>query len=106
MTIAGEWETGVVSPLRGVRRKLKTRDGQDALRQLVKEAELAAEREVQTGLDALARRQMTPSPDPLAEPRARRTLAAYVRAAGAAKTAGFSVALLEKVAGLTVPRLD
>lgn len=106
MMIAGEWDSSVVAPLRGVRRKLKARSDQAPLRQRVKEAELAAEREVQAELESLAQRQLPAAPNDDAAPRARRTLAAYARAAGAAKTAGFSVTLLEKVAGLTVPRPD
>lgn len=105
IAIAAGWETDVVAPLRGVRRTLKARGGADALRQQVKEAELGAERELGGALEAFALRHLSPAPDGDSHSRARRTLAAYARAAGAAKTAGFSVSLLEKVAGLTVPRL-
>ncbi len=106
MQISGEWEENIVAPLRQVRRKLKTCGGPEALRLQVKEAELSAEREVQSALEAMARRQLSPASDEDAGSRARRTLAAYARAAGAAKTSGFSVSLLEKLAGLTVLRLN
>jgi hypothetical protein len=105
MLIAGDWEGEIVEPLRRVRRKLEAHGGAQRLRQQVKDAELAAEWEVQNALEDLARRHLRPASDPDALFRARRALAAYSRAAGVATTAGFSVALLEKVARLTFPRL-
>lgn len=104
MLIADAWESDVVAPIRRVRRTLKSRPDAEALRAQVKAVELAAELDLQSKLEELAHRHLHESPGNDAESRARRTLAAYARAAGAAKTAGFSVSLLEKVASLTVVR--
>lgn len=106
MMIARDWEDEIVAPLRRARRALKSRDSAAPLRAKIKDAELAAEREVQSALDAFSQRALPPAPAGDAIVRARRSLAAYARAAGAAKTAGFSVSLLEKIAGLTVPSPD
>lgn len=105
MMVADEWETGVVAPIRRVRRLLKSKPAVDALRAQVKAVELAAEAELQSALEALAALHLRPAADGDAAARARRTLAAYARLAEAPKTPGFSVCLLEKVASLTVPRL-
>ncbi len=103
MEIAGEWEGAVVAPLRGVRRRLNAAPVK-ALRDQVKAAELGAEQASQASLEALAYGALTPTASGGGEARARRTLAAYVRLAGAAATPGFSIALLEKLIGLTVLR--
>lgn len=104
MMIADEWERDAVAPLRRVRRTLKSRSGVEALRRKVKDAELCAERELQAALESFAVTRLAAAQDGEAPARARRTLAAYARAAGAGKTPGFSVTLLEKVAGLTLLR--
>lgn len=105
IAIADEWEASIVAPLRRVRRKLKTPvSGVDAspLRDQVKAAELAAERDLQRRLELMAREALGPAPDADREGRARRALAAYARAANAAGTPGFSISLLEEVIGLTL----
>ncbi len=108
VTIADEWERTVVSPLRGVRRRLKASPdcppigAIEELRDQVKAAELGAERIMHDRLDALAVSALSPAAGGAPDRRARKTLAAYARQAGAARTAGFSIALLEKVIGLTV----
>jgi len=106
--IADEWEKSVVAPLRGVRRRLKEFAGLDLqgkvenVMESVKTAELASECALQERLEAFARSTLAPEQASAPEQRARRALAAYARQAGAARTAGFSVALLEKVIGLTI----
>jgi uncharacterized protein (TIGR02444 family) len=109
IAIGAAWERKVVAPLRSVRRALK--DGVEgktpvALREQVKSAELAAEAEALSQLEMLTRRQVGAAATADARSRARRTLAAYARAAGAAESPGFSIALLEIVIGLTVPAPD
>ena len=104
MMVAGEWEDPIIAPLRGVRRRLKSREGFDSLVQKVMDAELGAERELQAALEVIARRQLTPASGGDADRAARRTLAAYARAAGAGKRADFSISLLENVAGLAFSR--
>lgn len=59
------WNARVTAPLRSVRRYLKTGEDDDrkqrkALRKLVKDAELEAEKVEQTRLDALAAARLTP----------------------------------------------
>jgi uncharacterized protein (TIGR02444 family) len=103
--IGDEWERKVVAPLRDVRRALKAGVGgatNEALRAQVKAAELAAEFEAMNLLDLLTRAQAGPIVGTNSAAHARRTLAAYVRASGAAETPGFSVGLLEELIGLTV----
>lgn len=109
IAIGKAWDDRVIAPLRAVRRALKggvEGNPAEALRDQVKAAELAAEREALNDLDALSRRLAPPSSGADAPARARRTLAAYVRAAGAAETPGFSIGLLEEVIGFTVPALN
>lgn len=106
MALGGEWERKVVAPLRNVRRALKAGvEGatSEALRQQIKAAELAAEFEAMRALEILTRAQAGPIAGMDAAARARRTLAAYVRASGRAETPGFSIGLLEELIGLTVP---
>lgn len=105
MLIGDRWEQSVIAPLRRVRRMLK--DGFDgapaeSVRAGAKAAEIAAERELLARLEAMTRGLAKPEPDPDFGARARRTLAAYVRATGAAGKTGFSITLLEEVVGLTV----
>ncbi len=104
--IAGQWEGAVVAPLRQVRRRLKAGfdgAGVDQLREDVKALELRAEREVQSMLEALAQKQLTPANCGDRSGRARRSLASYARTSGAARSAGFSISLLEDLIGLTLP---
>lgn len=103
MAIANEWDAFVVAPLRAVRRKLKNGVAgiaDEALRDQVKAAELGAERALQLRLESFAAALSGAAGDRQA--RARRTLAAYARAARAAETPGFSISLLEEVIRLTV----
>ena len=104
------WSEAVTSPLRGVRRFLKSPPPQAALadaaliRSSVKELELSAEKVEQDMLQALALAYLKPSPDlPEAAIRARRALAAYVRTTDAASSPGFSISLLEALIELTFP---
>ena len=100
------WERKAVAPLREVRRALKAGvEGTDAeaLRAQVKAAELAAEFEAMKALELMTRAQIAFDASTNAQGRARRTLAAYVRASGGAETPGFSIGLLEDLIGLTVP---
>lgn len=104
LAIGGAWEQKVVAPLRSVRRALKEGVGgvtSEALREQVKAAELFAENVALDELDRLARAEAGAPSDPDSAARARRTLAAYVRAAGAAETPGFSIGLLEEIITLT-----
>ena len=92
------WSAGVTRPLRQVRRYLKAEPSTlgQTLRQTVKEAELAAEKEEQARLETLAKSALSPlaaSSDP--RPRARRNLAAYSALIGAAKKNRFTVSQLE-----------
>jgi uncharacterized protein (TIGR02444 family) len=103
MAVANEWDAAVAAPLRAVRRKLKNGAAgiaDEALRDQVKAAELGAERALQLKLESLAAGLPGAAGDRLAC--ARRTLAAYARAARAAETPGFSISLLEEVIRLTV----
>ncbi len=107
MMTGDRWEQLVIARLRMVRRTLKNGfDGAPAetVRADVNAAELAAERELLARLEALTRDVVTATADSDVTARARRTLAAYVRAAGAAGRPGFSIALLEEVVGLTVEK--
>ena len=54
VALARQWEDEVVAPLRGVRRRLKGRDGADSLREQVKAVEREAERTLMAALAALA----------------------------------------------------
>lgn len=92
----------VTRPLRGIRRKLRDLEAESdvlavqALRQLVKSAELQSEAIQQATLEKLA----PPSDSVVSDRdaligRARRNLAIYARIAGAANLPGFSVSLLE-----------
>ncbi len=54
-------------------------------------------------LEALAHKQLATLDTGDSRSRARRTLAAYARAAGAARSARFSISLLEEIIGLTLP---
>ena len=106
LAIGGGWERKVIGPLRGVRRALKAGvagESAEALRAQVKAAELAAEFEAMKALEKLTHDRAAPSMGTDNAGRARRALAAYVRAAGAAETPGFSIGLLEELIGLTVP---
>lgn len=105
MAIAGEWDAAVLAPLRAVRRKLKAGVAgiaSEPLREEVKAAELHAERALQGRLESLAPTVLHAPADSDREGRARRTLAAYARAARAAETPGFSISLLEEVIRLTI----
>ncbi len=105
MAITAEWDSAVVAPLRAVRRALKSGVAGIAaehLRAEVKAAELAAERALLARLDAFSQGALLPSHDADRAGRARRTLAAYARAARAAQSPGFSISLLEEVIRLTV----
>lgn len=108
--VTAEWSRSVTSPLRGVRRYLKSPPAQVAataaepLRAAAKELELSAEKVEQDLLQALAAAYLKASPDPTdAAIRARRTLVAYVRTTNAAKSPGFSISLLEALIELTFP---
>lgn len=106
MAIGGEWERKIVAPLRDVRRALKAGvngAASETLRTQVKAAELSAEFEAMQALELISRAQAGRYAGTDAAGRARRTLAAYVRAAGGADSPGFSVGLLEELIGLTVP---
>lgn len=54
VAVAREWETDVVGPLRGVRRRLKGRAGAEGLRDKVKAVELEAERSMMAALEGVA----------------------------------------------------
>lgn len=105
LAIGDAWEKKVVAPLRSARRALKEGVGgvtSEALLEQVKAAELSAERIALDQLESLSRGSAgAPSVADAAAARVRRTLAAYVRAAGAAETPGFSVGLLEEIIELT-----
>ncbi len=106
IAIGGEWERKVVAPLRNVRRALKAGvEGATAetLRAQVKAAEIDAEFEAMGALEFLTRTRAGLIVGTDVAARVRRTLAAYVRVSGAAETPGFSIGLLEKLIGLTVP---
>jgi len=103
-----EWSRSVTSPLREVRRFLKAPPARIAaaetepLRAVAKELELSAEKVEMDMLQALAVANLRPSPNPSgAAKRARRALVAYVRTTDAAKSAGFSISLLEALIELT-----
>ncbi len=102
------WNTNVTIPLRSIRRYLadqaptKTALG-EPFRDAIKENELAAEKEEQSRLEALAD-MMSPLSTSKADPhhsepqiRARRNLAAYTALIGAAKKNTFTVSLLEQL---------
>lgn len=84
----GEWQRSVISPLRGVRRRLKDLPGAasgqlGALRQAVKDCELAAERIEQAILhDALARPSGVFSPAADQADCAAANMTAYLEVAG------------------------
>jgi hypothetical protein len=93
-----------------VRRKLNApppdapADQANALYSRLKDGELAAERIEQEMIDAFTRRSLGPrEPGPHWSANSRKSLASYVSMTQAAKTAGFSVSLLETLIGLTVP---
>ncbi len=103
------WSADIVAPLRAVRRALKApppqaaADGAATLRKRLTEDERAAEQIEQGMLEALAVANLTPSADQSGTVgRARRTLAAYVRLTDAARSPGFSIALLETLIELTI----
>lgn len=107
--ITRRWSAEITGPLRGARRSLKSPPPQadagmaSALRDRLKECELAAERIEQDMLEALARANLAPASAGGAnmETRARRALAAYAKLQGAARRQGFSVTLLETLIELT-----
>lgn len=101
------WSARISAPLRAARRALKSPPPQAptgdvvALRAAVKAAELDAERIELAMLEEVASEAMTSCADRRDAPsRARRQLAIYARLAGAARTDGFSVSLLEELIAL------
>jgi uncharacterized protein (TIGR02444 family) len=105
------WSAGVVDPLRAARRFLRTpprearAEPAAALRDRIKDAELAAERILQDMLERLAETHFRPAPGE-ASARARRLLAAYIRQTGAAQRPSFSVSLIEELIARTLDGLD
>ena len=104
-----EWQDAVVANLRATRRAMKAFEGQShyedaaALRSVVKEAELAAER-IEIGvLEDIAERMLAPTTNGDAQARARRNLANYAALTGAAKQEGFSTALLHRLIDNILP---
>ncbi len=110
MDLSQQWTRSVSAPLREIRRTLKSQTGGaqggevEDLRRRVKEDELLAERIEQLSLESLAAGNLAPiENDRDVAARARKALAAYVRMTGAARTADFSVSLLEDLIGLSFP---
>jgi len=102
--LTGGWNKDVTARLRAARRALKSAPSGApaksvaALGERLKVEELEAERIEQEMLENLSANALkrTPSEDAGAS-RGRRNLAAYARLAGAAKSPGFSVSLLEEL---------
>lgn len=107
-----KWNCEVTARLRAARRALKSAPPDaagvaskdalalavEALRERVKADELASERIEQDMLETMTHGALTPASGPSGAPaRARRALAAYARLAGAAKTPGFTIAILENL---------
>lgn len=96
-----KWNAQVTQPLRSARRYLKsdeTTAGAATLRGQIKDAELAAEKEEQMRLEALAESALSPLSEKSAPaPRARRNIAAYAALTGAAQKKNFTVSLLEEL---------
>lgn len=107
--ITERWRREVTGALRTARRALKEPPGQAdaiaaaALRETIKDAELAAEKIEQAMLARLAGDFLKPAdpPEPLAQ--GRRNLIAYAGLAGAARLEGFSVGLLDDLARHILP---
>jgi uncharacterized protein (TIGR02444 family) len=104
------WSSDITATIRSVRRALKEPPAQASasaaqeLRERLKAAELIAEKIEQDMLEEIANANLARlSEGAGAAARARKTLASYVRMTGAAKTAGFSVSLLESLIELTFP---
>ena len=106
--LSRRWTGAVTSPLRAARRALSDSPIQtpneeaSALKAQILQSELTAERIEQTALGRLAIENLAGARDREgAVTRARKTVAGYVRLTGAAKTAGFSAALLEDLISLS-----
>lgn len=113
MDLTRRWSTDVTAAIRGVRRALREppvqapADETEELRARLKDVELMAEKIEQDTLEALATANLTPlSGAAGAGARARRTLASYVRMTSAARSAGFSVSLLENLIELIFPQSE
>lgn len=111
--LSRRWSSAVTQPVRKARQALSSPafpaagGDSESLRQKIKAIELDSEKMEQEMLEALS----DASPDKgiesaSAASAARKSLAAYVRLSGAAKTPGFSVSLLENLIKLSLPLSD
>jgi len=99
--IAAPWSAAVTEKLRAARRACEgQREDVAQARQAILAAEVAAERVEQNALERLAISLFEPAPAAGAAARARRNLASYARAAGAQRSPGFSIALLERLVAI------
>jgi uncharacterized protein (TIGR02444 family) len=106
LDLTDDWTAKVTEPLRSVRRHLKSAPANLGLREQVEKTELAAERIELEMLEAFAADAHAPSGGVDLAGRARRNLAAYVKMTAAARTADFSISLLEELITLTFPSPD
>ena len=102
--LTSRWSADLAISLRQVRRALKSppkqadADKAKALREVIKKAELSAEEIEQLMLENLAEENLKPVGDTVGyEQRARRNLVSYATLAGASRSVGFSVGLLESL---------
>ncbi len=108
---ASRWNETVTSPLRSARRALKVSQNSpprdvEALRQQIKDAELAAEKIEQDRLQILAEKTPESSKTDDAAALALRNLGVYVRLAGADENSGPASSLLESLIGHIFGRSD
>ncbi|MEX0643951.1 MAG: TIGR02444 family protein [Parvularculaceae bacterium] len=111
--LTARWTREVTGPLRAARHALKTPpprasiEAAAALREAVKNAELAAERIEQEILASLAGAALTPADEQVNSlARLRRNLVTYAAIAGAQRRKGFSVVLLDELARALLPDAD
>lgn len=96
--IVAPWSSSVTEKLRAARRACEgPREDVAQARKAILDAELQAERVEQNALERFALKLLEPAPPADARARARRNLAGYARAAGAGRSPGFSVALLDRI---------
>ena len=106
------WNHEVTKPLRAARTALKFDfpgadiERQGALRLKIKDDELAAERIELDTLERLALDALAAASPPGGTERARRAVALYARLAGAARTPGFTVSLLEELIANTLDLVE